>query len=118
MAIDMDAVDRRAWDKPAAQGSSVLLTWLYHGITLGDRLGEPDDGESLKQVGKDPAREYQVRCERATKRCSKSVLATCCSENARHFGVKLCESQRVAPFHEESVVRLSDSPFRMPIELS
>ena len=24
------------------------------------RLGEPDDGESLKQVGKDPAREYQV----------------------------------------------------------
>lgn len=35
--IDMDAVDRQAWDK----------------------LGEPDDGESLKQVGKDPAREYQ-----------------------------------------------------------
>lgn len=25
------------------------------------RLGEPDDGESLKQVGKDPAREYQAR---------------------------------------------------------
>ena len=36
--IDMDAVDRQAWDK----------------------LGEPDEGESLKQVGKDPAREYQV----------------------------------------------------------
>jgi len=35
--IDMDAVDRQAWDK----------------------LGEPDEGESLKQVGKDPAREYQ-----------------------------------------------------------
>jgi len=35
--IDMDAIDRKAWDK----------------------LGEPDDGESLKQVGKDPAREYQ-----------------------------------------------------------
>jgi len=35
--VDMDAIDRKAWDK----------------------LGEPDDGESLKQVGKDPAREYQ-----------------------------------------------------------
>ena len=34
----MDAVERRAWDK----------------------LGEPEDGESLKQVGKDPAREYQA----------------------------------------------------------
>jgi len=35
--IDMDAVERQTWAK----------------------LGEPDEGESLKQVGKDPAREYQ-----------------------------------------------------------
>jgi len=35
--IDMDDVERKTWSK----------------------LGEPDEGETLKQVGKDPAREYQ-----------------------------------------------------------
>ncbi|CAE7765605.1 tig [Symbiodinium sp. CCMP2456] len=36
--IDMDDVERKTWSK---------------------QLGEPDEGETLKQVGKDPAREYQ-----------------------------------------------------------
>ena len=36
------------------------------------RLGEPDDGESLKQVGKDPAREYQVHLLRFRLRSSST----------------------------------------------
>ncbi|OLP90838.1 Trigger factor [Symbiodinium microadriaticum] len=37
--IDMDDVERKTWSK---------------------QLGEPDEGETLKQVGKDPPREYQA----------------------------------------------------------
>ena len=28
------------------------------------RLGEPDSGETMKQVGSDPAREFQESCQR------------------------------------------------------
>ena len=30
------------------------------------RLGEPEEGETIKQVGKDPAREYQDRLSTAS----------------------------------------------------
>lgn len=39
------------------------------------RLGEPDDGESLKQVGKDPAREYQ---ELEEETCSYLICPSLC----------------------------------------
>lgn len=56
--IDMDAVDRQAWDKWASECRDM---WPSSKPSRVVRLGEPDDGESLKQVGKDPAREYQAR---------------------------------------------------------
>lgn len=72
--IDMDAVDRQAWDKQVAEFVVASVFFLLNLLKL-LRLGEPDDGESLKQVGKDPAREYQ---ELEEETCSYLICPSLC----------------------------------------